>query len=135
MRLALVMHSPMGAAFYDCALHILGDKPNIQVFDVLPDANTLDAANDILNWLKQYNTKDPVLILCDIYGATPFNIAKQAYTTAQNLGYKINLLTGANISMLLKALTQPVKDIDTFIELVYQSAQRGIVITGEKQGH
>ena len=38
-RIALIMHKPLGAAFDACAAHILGRTPDLQVFDIEPDAD------------------------------------------------------------------------------------------------
>lgn len=126
-RIALVMHDPLGAAFRACAAHILGRRPSLQVFDIAPDADPAAQTDRLLRWLRSGDTDAPVLMLCDLYGATPFNIAAAAWRQARTEGYVIHLLTGTNVCMLLKALTDQQENPDLLSERVRQGALRGIV--------
>lgn len=127
MRLALIMHSPLGAAFQDCADHILGVKPVLQCFDILPDANPDHEIKIINDWIYQYDKDQEIIFLCDLYGATPFNIAVKARDLAMSDGYNVKLLTGANMCMLLKALTESADDLSVLMDEIYHGAKRGIV--------
>jgi len=127
-RIALVMHEPLGAAFAACARHVLGAEPDLTVFDIAPDADPRAEAARMLEWIRGHrDSRDPVLVLCDLYGATPFNIATEALRRAAALGVDGHLLTGTNACMVLKALTDQQEDPDTFSEKVRQGALRGIV--------
>jgi len=128
-RLALVMHEPLGAAFSACAEHVLGRVPDLQVFDVSPDAEPQEQADRILAWLHAEGPDKPVLILCDLYGATPFNVAQQVQRQALDEGYSVHMLTGTNACMVLKALTDQQENPDSLSERVRQGALRGIVNT------
>lgn len=127
MRLALVMHSPLGAAFNDCAKHILGSEPNLKFFDIQPNSDPVAEADKIHDWVLAADTSQPVIILSDLFGATPFNIATRAHALAQQDGYQVEIFTGANMCMLLKALTETSDSTEALIEKIYQGAQRGIV--------
>ncbi|MER1968113.1 PTS sugar transporter subunit IIA [Castellaniella sp. GW247-6E4] len=127
-RIALVMHEPLGAAFAACARHVLGTEPALAVFDIAPDAEPQAEAARMLDWIRGHeDARDPVLVLCDLYGATPFNIATEALRQAAALGLAGHLLTGTNACMVLKALTDQQEDPETFSEKVRQGALRGIV--------
>ncbi|MBV2181755.1 MAG: PTS sugar transporter subunit IIA [Castellaniella sp.] len=126
-RLALVMHEPLGSAFLDCAQHVLGRQPDLKVFDIVPDADPQAETDRILNWVRAGRREEPILILSDLYGATPFNIAAQALRQALDDGYIIHLLTGTNACMVLKALTDQQENPESLSERVRQGALRGIV--------
>ncbi|WP_298015886.1 PTS sugar transporter subunit IIA [uncultured Castellaniella sp.] len=126
-RLALVMHQPLGSAFSACAQHVLGRVPDLQVFDIMPDAPPREQTGRVLDWVHQGRIEEPILILCDLYGATPFNIAAQALRQALEEGYIIHLLTGTNACMVLKALTDQQENPESLSERVRQGALRGIV--------
>lgn len=126
-RLALVMHQPLGSAFRDCAQHILGRVPDLQVFDIEPDAPPQAQTDRVLDWVRHGSISEPILMLCDLYGATPFNIAAQALRQSLEEGYMIHLLTGTNACMVLKALTEQQENPDSLSERVRQGALRGIV--------
>ena len=50
-RLALVMHQPLGSAFTACAQHVLGRVPDLQVFDIAPDAPPQEQTDRGLAWV------------------------------------------------------------------------------------
>lgn len=126
VRLVLVMHAPLGSSFADCATHILGHEPDMLVFDVQAD-DPPDESADRLERLLQAHRADGALILCDIYGATPFNIASKAVRSLTAQGMDIALVTGTNLCMVLKALTDNQDNPEVLSEKVRQGALKGIV--------
>lgn len=124
-RIVLVMHKPLGAAFAACAEHILG-KADLAIFDVAPDAEPAVLIPQLAQQLLR-NPDDATLVLCDIFGATPFNIAKQALKLANEHGLTGHLITGTNLCMVLKALTDQQENPDKLSESVRLGALRGIV--------
>ena len=126
VSLALVMHSPLGQAFADCAQHVLGAPPDLLVFDVPADAPPDACAQKLQEQLQAKGTQG-VLILCDIYGATPFNIARQAARSLTEQGLHVSLVTGTNLCMVLKALTDKQDNPEALSEKVRLGAQKGIV--------
>ncbi|MGP1614315.1 MAG: PTS sugar transporter subunit IIA [Pollutimonas bauzanensis] len=125
-RIVLVMHKPLGSAFAACAEHILGQKADLTVFDVAPDAEPAPLIAELSRRLLQ-NADEATLVLCDIFGATPFNIAKQALKLANEQGLTAHLITGTNLCMVLKALTDQQENPDKLSESVRLGALRGIV--------
>lgn len=128
-RIALVMHDPLGSAFQACARHVLGREPDLAVFDIAPDADPPVQTGRILDWVHMRGSDEPILVLCDLYGATPFNIAVEAQRQAQEDGHIVHLLTGTNACMVLKALTDQQGNPESLSERVRQGALRGIVNT------
>jgi len=122
----LVMHEPLGRAFAECAAHVLGREPELAVFDVIADENTETATERLTHMLLE-NAGTDVLVLSDIFGATPFNIARKALAQAAQQGVQGHLVTGTNLCMVLKALTANQDDPEKFSETIRQAAVRGIV--------
>lgn len=122
----LVMHEPLGAAFERCAEHVLGSQPKLTVYDIAADADTEASADNLLQLLLQTPHTD-ALVLCDIYGATPFNIAQSAVKRANESGRVVHLLTGANLCMVLKAITSSANESGALSEVVRLRALTGIV--------
>ncbi|HUH88553.1 MAG TPA: PTS sugar transporter subunit IIA [Pusillimonas sp.] len=125
-RLALVMHEPLGSAFVDCAAHILGHELDILVFDVKAD-DPPDESAQRLERLLEARSGDGILILCDIYGATPFNIASRVVRNLTARGTDVALVTGTNLCMVLKALTDNHENPEALSEKVREGALKGIV--------
>jgi PTS system mannose-specific IIA component len=131
IRIALVMHEPLGDAFAACAAHVLGRPPEMLVFDVAPDTPPEDAARRLAAELAQPSVSS-VLVLCDIFGATPFNIAKRALNILDQQGVSSHIVTGTNLCMVLKALTEQQENPEKLSEDVRLGAVRGIVAETSK---
>lgn len=129
-RIVLVMHEPLGNAFAACAEHVLGQKVQLTVFDVAPDADPESQVTQLAGKLLQV-PDEATLVLCDIFGATPFNIAKRALKLAADHGLTSHLITGTNLCMVLKALTAQQENPDQLSESVRLGALRGIVDAGQ----
>jgi PTS system mannose-specific IIA component len=103
--IVIVVHTPLGSAMLDCAGHVMGPVSNVAVHDIraedMPDARTPAVVADILRLGKE----NGVLVLTDLVGATPANIAKRAVLEAQAQGVQCAVLAGLNTPMLLRALT------------------------------
>lgn len=125
-QVILVMHQPLGAAFKLCAQHVLGETTELSVFDIAADADTADMTAALLMQLQQ-SPGNNALVLCDIYGATPFNIAQEAVKQANDAGLNVHLLTGANLCMVLKALTTCRDNLEQLSEVVRLRALMGII--------
>jgi PTS system ascorbate-specific IIA component len=126
VRIFLVMHAPLGNAFSQCAEHVLGHAPALTVVDVLPSDEPARKAEEVADLIAS-RPDEPVLILCDIYGATPFNIASQALRAATQRGGRGHLVTGTNLCMVLKALTEHQENPDKLTEKVRLGALKGII--------
>lgn len=126
-RIVLVMHEPLGAAFAACAKHVLGRPPELLVFDVAPDAQPELEVERLLEQISGDQPAESVLVLCDLYGATPFNIAVEALRRAADRGVVGHMLTGTNACMVLKALTAQQDNPEALSENVRLGALRGIV--------
>src|SRR6478736_9187754 len=96
----LVSHGAFGEALIHSASHVLGKRPvylrqlGVTVHDE-PEA-TLPVAEDLIRFLDQ---GAGVLVLTDIYGATPSNIATRLLRPGRVEG-----IAGVNLPMLIRAL-------------------------------
>lgn len=124
VQVILVMHEPLGRAFIDCARHVLGQEPDLVVMNVV-DTDTPE--EKVVQLQECLDTDSASLVLCDIYGATPFNIARNAVEAAQQQGRNAEVVTGANLCMIIKALTGPRDNLEQLLELVRASGTKGIV--------
>jgi PTS system mannose-specific IIA component len=97
----IVSHGAFGEALIHCASHVLGRRPlylrqlGVTVHDD-PDA-ILPVAEDLVRFLDR---GQGVLVLTDIYGATPSNIAARLLVPGRVEG-----VAGVNLPMLIRALT------------------------------
>lgn len=105
----IIAHAPLATALRQCALHVYPDAaPRVVAFDVAPTATIAETLGEVRNRMGEFNL-DGVLVLTDVFGATPCNVAQ-----ALPDGVHVRLLAGVNLPMLLRAvnyLDQPLEDL------------------------
>ena len=73
----LVTHNSLGDNLLDCVRHVLGEVPlNIKSLSVSAGDDPQQKSVEGQALIKQLDTGSGVLILSDVYGATPSNIAR-----------------------------------------------------------
>ncbi|MEP7155193.1 MAG: PTS fructose transporter subunit IIA [Betaproteobacteria bacterium] len=121
--LLIVAHGTLGESLIHCASHVMGKRPlylrqlGVTVHDE-PDA-ILPQGRDLVRFLDQ---GDGVLILTDIFGATPSNIAGKLLEPGRVQG-----VSGVNLPMLIKALSYRDQPMDVLIEKALCGAQEGVI--------
>lgn len=104
--IVIVVHAPLGTAMRESVRHVLGDTTDVlAVHDILPEDLPDDLVPQVLQDILRVNKGQGVLVLTDLIGATPANIAKRAVADAQASGVQCCVLAGLNTPMLLRALT------------------------------
>ncbi|HEX9392793.1 MAG TPA: PTS sugar transporter subunit IIA [Usitatibacteraceae bacterium] len=121
--LLIVAHGTLGESLIHCASHVMGKRPlylrqlGVTIHDD-PDA-ILPQARDLLRFVDQGKG---VLVLTDIFGATPSNIACRLLEPGHVEG-----LSGVNLPMLIKALTYRESPMDALIEKALGGARDGVI--------
>ncbi len=119
----LVSHGAFGESLIHCASHVLGKRPlyvrqlGVTVHDD-PD-EILPTAQDLIRFLDQ---GQGVLVMTDIYGATPANIALKLLEPG-----RIEGIAGVNLPMLLRALTYRDKDMNTLLTRAIGGGRDGVL--------
>ena len=100
----VIAHSPLANALRQCALHVFPDsEPFVSALDILPNVSpdeSLGAARIVLAQLLGRGPRSQVLVLTDVFGATPCNVAQKLVD-----GVHSRLVAGVNLPMLLRAVT------------------------------
>ncbi|MDO4705023.1 MAG: hypothetical protein Q4A98_02215 [Comamonadaceae bacterium] len=127
-RIFIVAHAPLASALKACAEHVFPDAAaDVRALDVLPghDATFWQAQADALLGLGQPGPA-PVLLLTDIIGATPYNVACALAAHAAQAGLLACVLTGANLPMLLRAITYRHESLPDLAERASSGAVQAI---------
>ena len=119
----LITHDTLGESLLQCACHVLNKRPD-QVMQLGVAAG--DDPNDLLplakKLIKLIDTGEGVLILTDIYGASPSNLAGKLLQPG-----KIEGLAGVNLPMLLRAINYRDKGMDTLISRATGGGRDGVI--------
>ena len=119
----LVTHGTLGEALIQCACHVLNKRPPqiVQLglsaqddpLDILPQARQM------LNWAESgYG----VLVMTDIFGATPGNVAAKLIEPG-----RVEAIAGVNLPMLLRVLTYRERDMDTLLKRAVSGGCEGVL--------
>jgi len=99
----LVTHNGLGDSLIDCVRHVTGKAPaNLKSLSVLADDDPKAKEAEGRELIKLLDKGDGVLILTDVYGATPCNIARHLCQPGHVEG-----LAGINLPMLLRLACGP----------------------------
>lgn len=99
----LVTHNGLGDSFVDCVKHVLGEVPhNLKSLSVSAGDDPQQKSVEGQALIKQLDTGSGVLILADVFGATPSNIARQLCHAERVMG-----VAGLNLPMLLRVACYP----------------------------
>ncbi len=119
----LLTHGAYGEALIQCACHVLNKRPQqIVQLGMAAQDDPLDALPLARDMLKLVDVGRGVLVLTDIYGATPSNTVMKLLEPGRVEG-----LAGVNLPMLLRALTYRDKDMDTLIARAIAGGRDGVL--------
>ena len=117
----IIAHAPLASALRACVLHIFPDaSDSVAAFDVQPNAtpeDSLSGAADLLATLKQAQT----LIVTDLFGATPCNVAQKL------ISKHVRLIAGANLPMLLRSVTCRQEPLDALVTRALAGGAQGVL--------
>ncbi len=127
--LLLITHGNLGRDMLDTVSGILGYCPlDAEIITVPNDCDPdamLAAAAAACDTLDQGSG---VLVLTDLYGSTPSNIANRLAET-----HNVSVVSGVNVPMLLRIMNYPDSQLDTLGEIAVSGARSGVVITTQKK--
>ncbi len=126
--LLIIGHNGIGAAMLGTATLMLKDCPLkakllTASIDSEPDELTANATEQV----KLLDEGDGILILTDLYGATPFNIAQCLAEEGD-----VRIVTGLNLSMLIRVLNYPQLGLNELAEKAISGGKDGIVTVNGK---
>ncbi len=119
----LVTHNGLGDSFVDCVRHVLGVVPsNLKVLSVLAGEDPQLKLAEGQALIKQLDCGDGVLILADVFGATPCNIACQLCRAERVIG-----VAGLNLPMLLRVVCSRGKTLPELAQIAVDGGRECIV--------
>lgn len=122
----VIAHAPLANALRQCALHVFPDcGPHVAAIDVQPNLSpeeTLAAARIAMDQMFRQHHAKGVLVLTDIFGATPSNVAQKLVD-----GERSRLITGVNLPMLLRSVSYRHEPLDTLVSRAVVGGTQGVM--------
>ncbi|MEZ5896684.1 MAG: PTS sugar transporter subunit IIA [Parvularculaceae bacterium] len=95
--LVIVTHGRLAEEFVAAAEHVVGPQEKIQAVSIGPDDDMEKRRGDILEAAQSVDDGDGVIILTDMFGGTPSNLAISVMEKAN-----AEVIAGVNLPMLIK---------------------------------
>ena len=122
----LIAHAPLANALRQCALHVFPDcGSTVMAIDVQPNLSPeeiLASARIALEQLARTPGTKGVLVLTDIFGATPSNVAQKLVD-----GQTSRLITGANLPMLLRSVSYRHEPLESLVSRAVVGGTQGVM--------
>ena len=119
----VVSHEPLGTALIHCTRHIYGRMPpQLAALDVIPDEDPDVVLAGARELMSRINDGSGLLVLTDLYGATPSRIAARLAEP-----HRVVVIAGVNLPLLVKALNNRRGPLDEMAGLLADSARNAIL--------
>lgn len=97
--LVLVTHGRLACEFRAALEHVVGPQQQIETITIGPDDDMENRRRDIMDAVCRVDTGEGVVVLTDMFGGTPSNLAISCMNS------KIEVVAGINLPMLIKLAT------------------------------
>ena len=119
----LITHGTLGESLIQTAIHVLNKRPaRVRQLGVTAQDDPLLLLPQAQVLVRELNDGDGVLILTDMYGGTPSNMAAKLIVTG-----KVEAVAGVNLPMLIRALTYREKSLDVMLSKAVSGGCEGVV--------
>jgi len=95
--LVLVTHGKLAVEFRAALEHVVGAQSQIETVSIGPDDDVERRRQDILEAVGRVNDGSGVILLTDMFGGTPSNLAISVMEAG-----KVEVIAGVNLPMLIK---------------------------------
>ncbi|HTH62360.1 MAG TPA: PTS sugar transporter subunit IIB [Paraburkholderia sp.] len=118
----IIAHAPLATALRDCVAHIYGGLPaRIGAIDVLPNSDPALVVAQANTEIERLREENGALVLTDMFGATPSNIAARLATVPN-----VRVLAGVNLPMLVRSVCYRACELDTLVDKALAGAEKGV---------
>jgi PTS system ascorbate-specific IIA component len=119
----IIAHGTLGESLIHCASHVLGSRPaRLMQIGVTIHDNPQIILPQAMKLVRSLDQGSGVLVLSDIYGATPCNIASRLIMPG-----KVEVIAGVNLPMLVRALTYRDEPLETLITKALSGGSEGVI--------
>ena len=124
--LITITHNRIGAAIVESAVAILGPQPVPMRHFSFAAQDCVDAAySELAEAVRELDQGAGVLILTDLYGSTPCNIARRLAG-----GHRVRVVSGISLPMVLRVFSYACLELREIALRATDGARLGIVECG-----
>jgi PTS system mannose-specific IIA component len=129
----IIAHTPIASAMLSFAEHVYGAVPeHIQAVDIPAHEDAKMSFERVLAAALAVEMNAELLVLTDVMGATPANVASRLITQQSASGGKLKVvvLAGLNLPMLMRAVSYKDDTLEALVQKTLQGGQNGILRLG-----
>lgn len=128
--LVLVTHGNLANEFVSAMQHVVGKQEQVATVCIGPDDDMEMRRNEIMSKVNETNSGDGVVLLTDMFGGTPSNLALSIMDRAN-----VEILAGINLPMLIKiASLRKENNIKKTVEGAQEAGKKYINIASQLLG-
>jgi PTS system mannose-specific IIA component len=116
--LVIVTHGGLAVEFRAALEHVVGPQTQLETISIGPDDDMTRRRADILDAIRRADTGSGVVVLTDMFGGTPSNLAISAMDEAN-----IEVIAGINLPILVKLVS--IRDEVGLTEAVLKAREAG----------
>lgn len=122
--LVIVTHGRLAEEFRAALEHVVGPQEKLETVSIGPDDDMELRRKDIIECIGRVDSKDGVVLLTDMFGGTPSNLAISIMDHA-----KVEVIAGVNLPLLIKlASLRNDGDIESVIMQAQEAGRKYISI-------
>lgn len=121
----IIAHNHIGQQLLETATDMLNRRPaQVRSLEVMQDDDPVDLLARARRLLNEIEQGAGVLVLTDMYGSTPSNIA---HRLSDNDQHAVRVLAGINLPMLVRALNYAELPLDELAQKALSGGREGIL--------
>lgn len=121
--LMIMSHGDFGKAAIESAQLIVGSQTNYDTLSVFVVDQVDDLKQEMLEKVADLDTSNGLVVLTDIIGGTPANLAGHLLVEENTM-----LVTGVNLPMLLEVLMNRTKSLEELRSVITDAYAQGVTI-------
>ncbi|MDX8405592.1 MAG: PTS sugar transporter subunit IIA [Mariprofundus sp.] len=128
--IVIIGHAHIASQMKEALQHVLGEQPLIGAIDIIDDSNTGPLSARLQTKIRACDVGNGVLLLADMFGGTPCNIAMGCLQAG-----RIEVVSGFNLPLLIKAasMRDKVDDVAELARLVVEAGRQYICLASDYQ--
>lgn len=126
LGIVLVAHNDFAESIKQVAEHVVGPLPDIACVSVLPEDDIDLKRQEIQTAIKKVDKKKGVILLTDMFGGTPSNLAISLMEEG-----KIEVVSGMNLPLLVKLVRMRKKPLSEAVQTAAESGRHYIMVASD----
>lgn len=123
VSILVITHGEMAAGMIDSLKLIAGEPESVESVALIAGQDFEDFKAEIKQKIKALDKGNGVLVLVDLFGASPYNASMFLFNELRGEGNDIRIVTGVSLSMLLE--TNAMKEFMSLEELANHAVSSG----------